>query len=166
MMDLRTLCMKAGLSEDVAIHLDAEELTVHMLLAANLSERREVLRAMGLSYGAIMMLNRVLSRWQQKQKEELGTDEEFSDDVEEFSDDASDDEQAVLDEENIEGDASQLKCSAVVPPTNTGSAPYACLGNQLALEPKLQAAAMLLERADTSTLDVLQVRLLRVNCSL
>ena len=119
-MDLFSLCTEAGLAADVAEQLVAEEVSVSVLLAATLSERREVrgkslphaltkcchpclvrdtpslsldqiLRAMGMSYGAIMVLNRALMKRQEQLREEAGSEEEDSDGAEEPSDDSEDD---------------------------------------------------------------------------
>lgn len=76
--ELLWLCTEAGLEASVADQFMSEDISMELLLSSTLSERREILRAMGLRYGTILIINRALEL-RQKFQERAELDEEASD---------------------------------------------------------------------------------------
>lgn len=58
--ELHWLCTEASLPAELADQLISEKITMALLLSSTLPERREILRAMGLRYGTILIINRAL----------------------------------------------------------------------------------------------------------
>ena len=147
-ISLEQLVSDAGLDASLADALRKEEVTVEVLLKSSLSERREVLRAMNQSFGALLALNRVLEACKRGMVADEEEEEEEDDDDEEEETTAHVDVSEQLHVQEYAG-----AVPSVVAPT--GAMPTAIKE----ASPQLRAAAMLLRGAEPHTLRALQAYL-------
>ena len=150
---LEEIVTAAGLPVALAEALRREEISVDVLLKSTLSERRDVLRAMGVSFGVLLTLNRVLEEYRKRQLHLASGDN----DAEEEEDDEDEDNGgagAGADDEATET-GEELEAAEVRPqPWRPAELRMPANANA-----QLQAAAMLLRSAEVHTLRALQAYL-------
>ena len=155
---LEMLASDAGLDGAQAAALQNENVSVDVLISSTLPERREVLRAMGFSFGMLLAVNRVLERYRkQRLDDDADNDYVVDDDVEDedCSGDDEDQEDDTLREDDTTPDAApaekrppvQVVTSAIPVPVSAS------------LAAQLQAAALLLSGAEPHTLKALHTYL-------
>ena len=175
MLSASTLVKDAGLIGELATSLETEGLDVRLLMRSSLGERREVLRAMGCSFGQILAINRVLEGYRERLEdgglvddENDGNDSNDDDDDDDKDDkddkDAHEDEDDNDDEEDARAAAGEEEEPEAATPAKERPAvvigPWpAELKVSASLAAQLQAAAMLLGRAEPHTLKALQAYL-------
>ena len=95
LLSASTLVKDAGLVGELANSLETEGLDVLLLMRSSLGERREVLRAMGCSFGQILAINRVLEGYRERLEDgDLVDDENDGNDSNGDDDDDDDDKDA------------------------------------------------------------------------
>ena len=161
------LVRDAGLDSELADVLRAEQLgTLDLLIDSSLAERREVLRALGCRYGAVLTINRVLEGYRQLRIEELRDSEDALNDDDDDGDtrdegDDNDDGTFCAAEEAEEAEEPEEEAVPVgaAPARRTPSQIPATLRVSPSQLAQLQAAALLLGRAEVHTLKALQAML-------
>ena len=153
---IEELIQDAGCSAELAELLTREDVSVATLVRANLAERREVLRALGCSFGAILAINRVLERYRDEGEEGI-----MSDALDSESGDDDDDRDLELQDDADDVHNASASCIQAISVDVAAVALHSLqtMGVSGALAAQLQAAALLLASAEQHTLRALQAYL-------
>ena len=156
------LVASANLDGGLAEALRREDISVALLLKSSLAERREVLRALDVSFGNLLTLNRVLEAIRQDKIKavDAGTADDDDDDDDDTDGQSQADEGS--DGEEEEEEEEEEGSGPVAPARALPERPSISVPLEPSLRQRLEAAAMLLRGATPATWRALQAHLSNV----